>query len=113
MSQRRHSSLIPTRDKAFIYALAVPVMLAMLAGCSSVKLLFEKGESQATLVLRSQVKNNPLKLDGLFFETAQGRIELPAGLTGQTQSDRAEAHVTMTDGRVVTVSVRQEGKNSV
>jgi alpha-glucosidase (family GH31 glycosyl hydrolase) len=59
-------------------------------------------------------QSRALKLDGLFFETAGGQTRLPAQLTAQSQGDRTgrvEGHVTMADGRVVTLSVVPDGRN--
>src|SRR2546421_12828506 len=63
--------------------------------------------SGALLTLQSRYLKRPLTLDGLFYETAQGRISIPA-LPGQARgilNRPYSAQATMPDGRVVTVSV--------
>jgi alpha-D-xyloside xylohydrolase len=55
-----------------------------------------------------------LKLDGLFYETAAGRVLLPAELTEKAQrlaNKQWSGQTRMTDGRVVTVSINPDGKN--
>lgn len=49
-----------------------------------------------------------LKLDGLFIETAQGRMPLPASLISKARNIRApfESQAAMPDGRVITLSVQ-------
>jgi hypothetical protein len=54
-----------------------------------------------------------LKIDGLFYETERGRVNLPV-LQGQERavSNRPwTAQTTMPDGRVVTVSVTPQSNN--
>src|SRR5215470_11779123 len=55
------------------------------------------------LTLQSRALASPLKLDGFYLETAQGRIELPSQL--------AQGEATLPDGRVVALRVGREGKN--
>jgi alpha-D-xyloside xylohydrolase len=63
------------------------------------------GPAGGPLVLTLQSKSlaRPLKLDGFFLETAQGRIALPAQL--------AQRQAALPDGHLVTVGVTREGKN--
>src|SRR5262245_9830571 len=56
-----------------------------------------------TLRLQSRALPAPLKLDGFYLETAEGRIELPSQL--------AQGEATLPDGRVVALRVTREGKN--
>src|SRR5215471_444634 len=55
------------------------------------------------LTLQSRALASPLKLDGFYLETAQGRTELPSQL--------AQGPVTLPDGRMVALRVTREGKN--
>lgn len=53
-----------------------------------------------------------LKLGGWFYETAQGRVALPAQLTAEAPGGRKFVkEAQMPDGRVVTFSVEPLGKN--
>ena len=81
-------------------------------------------ENQASLVLRSDnlaargqsADARSLLLDGLFYETAAGRVVLPAGLTAKSQSIRDrqwQSQARMADGRTVTASARPEGSNFI
>src|SRR5690349_11825166 len=51
-------------------------------------------------------------LDGFFYETSAGRQMLPPLKPTQDANGAISAHVTMSDGRVVTLSITPEGKNS-
>jgi alpha-glucosidase (family GH31 glycosyl hydrolase) len=53
-----------------------------------------------------------LQLDGLFYETAAGRIPLPASLTSLASGTRLMTRQErMPDGRVVSIAVQPSGKN--
>jgi alpha-glucosidase (family GH31 glycosyl hydrolase) len=55
-----------------------------------------------------------LKLEGLFYETADGRVPLPGELSLRAEAGRnrlVESRAGMADGRTVTLSVRPEGDN--
>src|SRR5215471_5010404 len=56
-------------------------------------------------------ESRTLKLDGLFFQTAQGVTQLPselyATIRNQTQIER---RVTVSDGHTVTLRITREGK---
>ena len=50
----------------------------------------------------------------MFYETAAGRIVLPAALTGKGQSIRDKlwkSQLKMADGRVVSIAVQPQGKD--
>jgi len=56
----------------------------------------------------------PLRLDGLFIETIQGRTVLPNQLGGKplgSSEKHREAHATLADGRVVTLTLERQGDN--
>ena len=101
-----------------IHPLAALFVAVMLAGCSSPSSASEKEEG-AALVLYSErlaaqgqgPDSRALTLDGLFYETTNGRVTLPVRLTVKPQSNRLESQTTMPDGRVVTVSVKPDGKD--
>lgn len=53
-----------------------------------------------------------LKLDGLFFETAQGVVLLPSQLSTVVRNEtQLERRAQLADGRVVTLRAKREGKN--
>ncbi|MGO9476410.1 MAG: glycoside hydrolase family 31 protein [Limisphaerales bacterium] len=54
----------------------------------------------------------PIKLDGLFYETAAGRTPLPVTPFAQTTNGLGQQAVTkMPDGRVVTIAVKPDGND--
>src|SRR5262245_65316407 len=63
----------------------------------------------ATIVLTSNnLKRRTLTLDGLFYETANGRISLPASLTRGVKTisgARWSADTRMPDGRLIRLTV--------
>jgi len=77
--------------------------------------------SQTVLILRSKSltplgpgpDSRSLKLDGLFYETVHGRTSLPAQLTAKQKNNELENEVTMTDGRVVKLSLKPDGRNFI
>ena len=98
------------------------LMPAMIAGASQAQASSQADTGQAILELRSQSltplaqgpENRSLQMDGLFFETAGGRVALPAQLTARQRSSRnnqAAEEIRMADGRVVRLSVLPEGNN--
>src|ERR1700691_5629982 len=52
----------------------------------------------------------PPALDGVFYETTNGRTMLPANLAVDAEKNGA-AEATLPDGRVVKMTVSPEGKN--
>ena len=74
----------------------------------------------AVLVLRSKslapfsagAQSRALRIDGLYIETLQGRVSLPAALIATPQKNGAlEGQATMPDGRIVKLSVVPDGAN--
>ena len=58
--------------------------------------------------------NRSLRLDGFFYETAQGRVVFPPEFAqgkGVVAEKPWDAQLKMADGRVVTISVTRQGKN--
>lgn len=94
-------------------ALLVPVLFA---GCVSVEVSSLKAEGLAALLLPSKSLapqpdgNRSLKLDGMFYETTNGRTALPAALLLQANG-RTPAKARMADGREVTITVKPQGRN--
>lgn len=87
---------------AYRVALVFSLVLgAVLGGCSPASPFVEDPDGEAAIVLQREPL--VLRLDGLFFETAGGRIELPA-LTTEAEIEWT-AGTTMPDGRVIRVSV--------
>src|SRR6478736_6815893 len=90
----------------------------VIAGCTTAKVSSIK---TATLQLKSKelsAKANglgTLKLDGIFYETENGRVYLPSMLTalsGEATPDKVySAQTTMADGRAIKISVTPEGDN--
>ncbi|PYS66278.1 MAG: hypothetical protein DMF76_00755 [Acidobacteria bacterium] len=90
-----------------------------------VALLSPAGQAQAlrsgagaTLVLESNnlAGTRNLKLDSLFYETADGRTILPAQLTKEAKAIKDKqwsGEIRMPGGRVVSVSVTPQGNNFV
>ncbi len=79
---------------------------------------------QAVLILHSNVlapessggENRWLKLDNMFYETAKGRMDLPAELTAKSRDVRGKpwaAQAKTADGRIVSISAKPEGKNFI
>lgn len=57
---------------------------------------------------------HPLKLDGLFYETAVGRNSLPAQLSTGTKTGKPFQHEIKTqDGRTITLSFQSQGKDYI
>jgi alpha-glucosidase (family GH31 glycosyl hydrolase) len=74
------------------------------------------GEGPATLVLNSNalatnsgLAGRSLRLDSLFYETASGRVLLPAHFTGDVTRKPWSSQWKMPDGRVVNVTVTPQG----
>src|SRR5207245_207970 len=98
-----------------IYLIAFVALLSMFATGQAQKLTNSGG---AMLVLESNqlAGEKKLRLDGLFFETANGRTMLPAELTKGAKAIKDKpwsGESRMADGRVVSVSVTPQGKNFV
>jgi alpha-D-xyloside xylohydrolase len=95
------------------------ISLCILLGFSAQYYAQSLNKNGAVLVLRSNGlkptrSGRSLKLDGLFYETANGRIDLPAGLTSPRQGIGRtgwSAQARMPDGHVVTVSIEPQGRN--
>jgi alpha-D-xyloside xylohydrolase len=67
----------------------------------------------AALILQSN-STGPLTIDGLFYQTAQGRTVLPPALTAglrTVSTTQWNGQTTMPDGRVVRLSVSPQGGN--
>lgn len=76
-----------------------------------------ESKRSATLILRSPVLSGSgpagrtIKIDGLFFETAQGRVTLPPRFTGDVARNAWSSQWKMDDGRVVDIRVTPRGRN--
>ena len=98
-----------------LLALLLP---ALFAGCVHTEVQSKRGDSSSALLLPSKsVAAQPdgdrrLKLDGLFYETTNGRTVLPAALIAQANGAR-KAKARMADGREVAISVKPDGRNFV
>jgi alpha-D-xyloside xylohydrolase len=93
-------------------------VLAVLSGSTPGQRLRKQEAGGAVLILKSgslkpgRAGARSLKLDGLFFETANGRIQLPTSLSSPGPAISAKpftSQTTMPDGRIVFVSVQPQG----
>jgi alpha-glucosidase (family GH31 glycosyl hydrolase) len=82
------------------------------------------GQEEAAILLPSSQLRQPdappgsraLRLDGLFYETADGRVALPAALTSSLGAPSAGSRTgtaTMPDGRTVRLTVNAQGADFV
>ncbi len=90
------------------------ITLALLAGCVAVAPLpspsLESAGGRSVLNLPGVA--GAVRLDGIFYETAQGRTSLPANLTATAQGRTLVARATMPDGRAVTVTVTPDARQN-
>jgi alpha-D-xyloside xylohydrolase len=69
---------------------------------------------QSSELSHTDIASRSLVLDGLFFETAQGRSAVPPELSKKilrTGGGQFENQATMPDGRVVKISIQPDGDN--
>src|SRR6185295_2868198 len=65
---------------------------------------------QGSLILQSiNLKNRFLKIDGLFFETASGRIPIP--ITNATVFSKVRTIESDVAGHKITISIQPQGSN--
>src|SRR2546429_3681611 len=103
------------RIRIEVYLIALVALLSILKASRAQP---PKNGDEATLVLESDslAGTSNLKLNGLFYETANGRTMLPAQLTRGARAIRDKpwsGEVRMPDGRVVSVSVTPQSNNFV
>ncbi len=73
--------------------------------------LFAQPQSRAALQI-TLPKDGQLQLTGLFYETAQGKVFLPAELTRKSQAHAdVQSQAKMPDGRMIKLSLRKQGEN--
>ena len=105
------------RSKNLVFILLIVLISIIPAGCSSVKPSFEAKDKNSGLILPSNALSKPgaLKLDGMFFETSEGRTMLPSQLEIKSNmiDSSFEASAIMPNGRKVVVSVRSQGDNYI
>ncbi|HWV56927.1 MAG TPA: TIM-barrel domain-containing protein, partial [Longimicrobiales bacterium] len=65
----------------------------------------------AGTILSLPLTQGELRLDGIYFETEQGRTTLPAEITGTSAGQTLEGRFDLPDGRTVTVAVAREGEH--
>lgn len=107
------------KRRATVQLLFVLLVAVVLAGYTWIKASARSRQNQSVLILRSNnltpheqsPESHALKLDGLFYETAQGRMMLPEEPIARAKNNRLEEQATMPDGRVVRISVKPEGKS--
>ena len=99
-----------------ILKLGAAVFLAAVMGCQSARM---QTSGDATMVFPSRhfakskgALPGALKIDGLFYETAQGRVTV-RGLVfgGVTPGETTKGSVTTSDGRTVKIAITPDGEN--
>lgn len=105
--------------KGTFFGLSV-MMTLVVVGCTPARF---RADHNATLVLKSEENSTkangqaPLRLDGFFYETARGRVALPAELTSEASEIRADkpfaAQASMPDGCTVKLAIVPEGSGFV
>ncbi len=103
------------RIRIEVYLIALVALLSILKASRAQP---QKNGDEATLVLESDslAGTSKLKLNGLFYETANGRTVLPAQLTKEASAIKNKqwsGKMRMPDGRTVSLSVLPQGKNFV
>jgi len=103
------------RIRIEVYLIALVALLSILKASRAQP---QKNGDEATLVLESDslAGTSKLKLNGLFYETANGRRVLPAQLTTEASAIKNKqwsGQMRMPDGRTVSLSVLPQGKNFV
>jgi alpha-D-xyloside xylohydrolase len=110
--------------KQAIILLLILIMTSAHSGSQDKNLPSGQNSDQASLLLHSDelaaagsgAGNRSLQLDGMFYETAQGRTALPGELTAAARDVRSrlwQAQMKMSDGRVVQITARPQGKNFI
>ena len=78
----------------------------------SLSVLGQNGSASFVLPSKNLTKGSGLTVDGLFYETAKGRVALPTSLTAKTdKSGRISGQAKMPDGRTVRLSVMPNRDN--
>jgi alpha-glucosidase (family GH31 glycosyl hydrolase) len=91
------------------------IVFALIVSASNSKIAAQTGASQTLRSPQSKTTagHNPPALDGMFYETAHGRVPLPFTLTAALITrGRLENTVKMPDGRVVKISLARDGLNN-
>ena len=88
------------KNKTYRLLALFPVLLA-LTGCTHIKTASVEG----SLILEDFSAQPRIHLDGFFYETAQGRVNVPAQITVTAQGGGGS--LTMRDGRTVNISLTQ------
>ncbi|MGD2093716.1 MAG: glycoside hydrolase family 31 protein [Phycisphaerales bacterium] len=114
------------RRKIHIVLTVAMFMSVLLAGCASLKPSFETRGGQPALILPSKNLSpglpDLLKVDGLFFETADGKTMLPSQLDIKTTDiidvtdilgSQLTGQTELPDGRKVTILVKPKGDNYI
>lgn len=83
------------------------LLTATLAGCAGRQTLSKSG----SLILENSSARPRIELDHFFYETANGRVAVPASLTASPQFSGGS--LTMPDGRTVKISLASDGSNNV
>jgi len=92
--------------------LAAAAALLLLDGCTAGSFSnlpppsLESGADGHVLAL--PIEGGILNLDGIYYETADGRVTLPSEIPGTTTGGSLAGTVSMADGRTVTVAVRRD-----
>ncbi len=94
----------------------VSIIAAFLNACSSVKRASSRQPPATALALHSQElsarEGQALNLDGLFYETTNGRVMLPREFFAKDVSAKSwSAETNMPDGHTVRISMERQGNN--
>ncbi len=88
--------------------------LAALAGCTAITPPAPPATLENTggrTVLNLPGVARAVRLDGIFYETAQGRTPLPGNLSFAPRGNSLVAEARMPDGRTVTLTVQPDGRH--
>lgn len=96
-------------------SLALALLTALPFGCALNRTALSKAGDHAALTLHSRPVTagaRTIRLEGLFYETASGRVWLPASIKAEPRApymDDLEAEAKTSDGRTVKLSVTPSG----
>jgi alpha-D-xyloside xylohydrolase len=99
--------------KSHPFLMLAAFIFVSFSGCSSMKPSFEDSGGNLALMLPSDQLQSPaaLKLDNVFFETAEGKTILSSEFAVEEKG--AKSMSKLPDGRTVALSVEPEGDNYI
>ncbi len=98
------------QNKTLCRLVLAPLALAVIVGCAHMSEQAKQGETQNALVLRSKklAGGESLKLDGLYYQTAQGVQPITVHFP-EMYSKRWDERIKMPDDRIVRIEIQREG----